>query len=108
MPQSGHLLRCDLITSRGDTTHRLPAELPEPGKPKRKKRLKEVSSETPQELNSPKVSDIDWDSFGLPPIIAIPPMYPPTEKKKNTSEAEVLSSLASIMEYVSVLMTVTP
>ena len=35
-------------------------------------------------------------------------MYPPTEKKKNTSEAEVLSSLASIMEYVSVLMTVTP
>ena len=71
-----------------------------------------MSAETPQELDSPKVSDIDWDSFGLPiglpPMITIPPMYPPTEKKKNTSEAEVLSSLASIMEYVSVLMTVTP
>ena len=60
----------------------------------------EVSAETPQELNSPRTSDIEWGQLELP-LITIPPMLPPTETLTNKPDDDVLKSLASIMEYAS-------
>ena len=80
--------------------HRLPAGLLEPEEPRRKRTTEEVSAETPQELKSPRTPDIEWGQLSLP-LITIPPRLPPTETSKNKSDDDVLSSLASIMEYVS-------